>query len=283
MAFKQLFILLFVLFFWSSCSNEVKTPKEVKQLDQIENQAHIIWYWEDTFSQFEKFKLKQWIKSTLEATEKMLGVYPFTIHCTFHLSDADHPVPFGKTSRKKGVNEVHFYVNPSFELIDYEKDYTAQHELSHLSIPFINRDNLWFSEGYATYLSRLILVDQGYYAADKFDSLYFHKISDYPGVFNSSTATFTQVMDSLMEHHYYSHIYFGGSSFFYQVDKQLQLNDQSLSEVIRAYQKQNRLTDKRLPHVLASFDEISKSSYFTDMYAVYCNKTAAESLSLFFK
>ena len=283
MKIKQLFSFFFTILILAACSNNENVKKDVIKSDQVAVQDKIVWYWKDEFSDFEKFKLKKWINNTLEATEKVLGAYPFTVHCTFHLSDANHPVPFGKTSRRNGINEVHFYVNPSFELADYEKDYTAQHEISHLSIPFINRKNLWFSEGYATYLSRLIMVEQGYYTLAEFDSLYFHKIQNFPNVFNSSTLTFTQVMDSLMAHHYYSHIYFGGSSYFYQVDKELQAIGQSLSTVIQAYQKQNRLLDKRLVHVLASFDEISNSRIFTRTYDLYCNQKCCEVLSIFFK
>ena len=82
--------------------------------------------------------------------ERSIGSYPFTV--TYYLSrkdNASEPVPWANTVRS-GEQAVEFYVDPSYDLSEFLADWTAPHEISHLSIPYVGRSNMWFSEGYAS-------------------------------------------------------------------------------------------------------------------------------------
>ena len=124
---------------------------------------NIAWHWEDHFTPVEKEKLVDWLEQTTEAVQSTLGTYPFTIHFYMHRRDyANEPVPWAHTSRGS-EQAVHFHVDPNYELKEFLADWTAPHEISHLSIPFLGKENSWFAEGYATYLQCQVMYTMGEY------------------------------------------------------------------------------------------------------------------------
>ncbi len=253
------------------------TSEVIKNAEsRVEEHHELYWHWEDEFSEENKIKLQTWIDSVTKATFLCLGTYPFDVHYYFHKSDGNEPVPFGHTSRKK-EQSVHFYVNPKFSLEEFLADWTAPHEISHLSICFVGKRNMWFSEGYATYLSRLIMVDMGYFTPSEFDSIYRKKISNVMSYYNSSTSTFIQVSDSLLSHSRYGPVYAGGSSFFFTADQYLRKNmNMKFTDVITAYQKCCRLKDKSLKSLIESFDGVIGESYFSELMTKYRNSPSRE-------
>ena len=122
--------------------------------------------WEDDFSASETKKIEAWLGGVSEAVAQTFGLYPFTVKLYIHRSSAKEPVPWAETSRN-GEQAVHFYVDPSYSLQDFQMDWTAAHEISHLSIPFVGRSNMWFSEGYASYWQWQILLLLGMYATNE--------------------------------------------------------------------------------------------------------------------
>jgi len=258
---------------------EIKTHKNksnVFKKDTVSNYAHsLYWHWEDEFSDSTKAKLQTWIEIVTEASFNCIGYYQFDIHYYFHLSDGNEPVPFGHTSRKD-EQAVHFYVNPRFSLDDFLADWTAPHEISHLSTCFVGRKNMWFSEGYATYLSRQIMVDMGCFTDESFDSLYLKKINGIKKYYNSSTSSFIEVTDSLLSHYRYGPVYWAGSSFFFTADRYLQENYQiRFTDLVNSYQSCCRLDDHYLKAVIESYDLLLDDQYFSSLMAKYRNSKSS--------
>ena len=83
-------------------------------------------------------------------------VYLHSIH--FFRSEKGNPVSFGLAKALEAGRQAHFYVNPKASLGDLLSDWIAPHELSHLSIPFLEKKDKWFTEGFATFLSRQLLL-----------------------------------------------------------------------------------------------------------------------------
>lgn len=272
---KKVFYILSLTLIACSSPNEVEediTP-EVLEFDTTDSKEYkVFWHYEDDFSADEKKKLKKWINTVYVATIETLGQYPFNLHVTFHRSDRNTAVTFGHTRRGKRQH-VHFYVNPSFELEDFMTDWIAPHEISHLSMPFVGKEAKWYAEGYATYLSRRIMMNMGFLNEAEFDSMYYHKIGNTMMSYCSSTKTFAEVSDSLLDQNEYGDMYWGSTSFFMTSDSLLQeKHNMEFTDLVIQYQACCRLKDKNDIHnVMSSYDEIIGDSLFTNLLWRYQN------------
>ncbi len=279
------YFLLLISIAWSC---QTKT-KEVEVVDEempavvTSDGFELIFNYEDEFSESEKIKLSTWIEQIYHATETSLGKYPFDVYIHFYASaSSSRPVSFGMAKRKDGINSVSLYVNPVATFEDLMADWTAPHELSHLSIPFLGKASKWFSEGYATFLSRQIMMDMGYYTQASFDSLYTVKINEAFKAYSSDELTFIERSDELVANHQYSNMYWGSASFFFTIDKRLRAEqNKRFVDILVDYQECCRLEDHYLAEVIHSFDELIGEPWCSDLMDIYRNKSANEALESF--
>lgn len=248
---------------------EISLPLDISTVED-QNDYRIIWHWVDDFSDDEKKKLKKWIRKVYISAQEILGEYPFNMHIYFHRNNRETAVTFGHT--KRGPRQsAHFYVNPDYELEEFLGDWIAPHELSHLSMPFVGPNRKWYAEGYATYLSRKVMTQMGYYNAAEFDSLYYSKIRGTLPYYNSRN-TFPEVSDSLLDVHEYGLMYWGSTSFFMTSDSLLrEKHNMKLTEVIFNYQPCCRLKDENLSDIMASYDQLINDTLFTHLLWRYEN------------
>jgi len=280
---KYLLILGVGLLF--ACQSEVKNTDDLDRLDQdeIADSFGLRFNYENEFQPSVQHKLESWMDEVYAATQATLGQYPFDVHVHFYSSmHSSRPVSFGLAKRKDGINSVSLYVNPKASLEELLADWTAPHELSHLSIPFLGKSSKWFSEGYATFLSRQIMMDMGYYTQESFDSLYLARIKEAAMDYNSDELTFIERSNELASNHQFSSMYWGSASFLFTIDKQLRaLQDRRFVDILVEYQQCCRTTDKNLKDVIRSFDQLIGFSWCNDLMVVYRNKSANEALKSF--
>ncbi len=284
--YKLVFFSCLIMIGCNTVEDEKKDLNIEKESEQLQINSpygdhQLFWHWEDKFSIEESLMLQKWIIEVTKATEVTLGNYPFDIHYYFHKSDGNEPVPFGHTAHVKHM-AVHFHVNPSFNYQAFIDDWTAPHEISHLSIPFLGKKQRWFSEGYATFLSRQIMMDMGYFTQSEFDSLYLAKIINTKEVYDSKTDSFVQTANDLFKSHNCGAIYSGGASYFYTMDHYLrEKHNIRFSDLVRDYQKCCRITDKSIDDVIASFDDMIKDSVFTALMDDYRHLPAVKLMNKF--
>lgn len=234
-------------------------------------------HWDDEFTLIEKDKLIRWVDTTFAAASQTYGDIPLKIDVYFErATNCKEPVPFAKASRRNNEQALYFYVCPQYKLQEFMSDWTAQHEISHLTSCFIGKEYRWFSEGYATYLSRQIMIRQGYITNEGFDSLYYNKGLEALELFSSQKQTFTEVADSLMKNHVYGPIYWAGSTFFYMADQYLIDNyyGKRFVDLLRDYQTFCRLKDHSIDAVIKSYDELTNSTFFSNLFDLYNNQPA---------
>ncbi|NOQ75308.1 MAG: hypothetical protein GQ574_25075 [Crocinitomix sp.] len=281
---KSIFIFSLFISAFLSCTtkdqNNAISPENVdmradsEPTETIQETYDLIFSWEGEFTNEEQEKVKAWITEIHSATNKTLGQYRFDVYVNIIRSDSkNRPVPFGFARRSNGQNQVHLYVNPTASYDELLLDWTAQHEFSHLSLLYLGKRNKWFSEGFATFLSRQTMMDQGLYTQTEFDSLYHSKITDAKPYYNSSTKTFIEVSDSLMDNHSYGNMYWGSSTFLFTIDKRLRKErDMRFVDVMKDYQPKYRDGDKRLKDVIQSFDKVIGESWCWDLMVIYRNE-----------
>ncbi|UKN00960.1 hypothetical protein K6119_14590 [Paracrocinitomix mangrovi] len=275
-----------IIFLCSCQSNqedeEVVTEQEVlSEMDDLSTSPFgsqkFMWVFQDDFTAKQKEKLKNWIIEVGEATIQTIGQYPFDVEIVFHKSSrgGNKAVTFGHTDRGK-VQGVHFYVNPDRPYNEFIEDWTAPHEISHLSAPFVGKKFKWFAEGYATYLSRKIMITMNQFTQEEFDEMYTKRIVASLKFYDSSTKTHAEISDSLLSQHIYGDMYWGSASYFYTADKELEKKFSiSLSSVITKYQDCCRLKDKNVHMMVKSLDEIVGDKLFYNLFDKYVNQPSS--------
>jgi hypothetical protein len=234
--------------------------------------------WEDHFSTSEKQKIEQWLDEVSMATAKTLGHYPFKVNYYLHRRSSSEPVPWAHTERGS-VQGVHFYVDPSFSLKSFQMDWTASHEISHLSIPFVGRSNMWFSEGYASFMQWQVLKVQGLYTQQEIQEKYNAKMDKVNRSYDSDD-NFMDLLNKMKRQYNFPALYWGGACYFFCVDAELQERGSSLMEVIQRYQKQNRNSDESLEELLDSLDELVEGRLFTKTYASFQKMSGKEVIEM---
>lgn len=225
-------------------------------------------YWKDKFSKKEKEKVMLWLDAVNTACSEVLGEYPFKININiFRVDNAKEPVPWAQTVRsEQGVN---FHIDPDFTLEEFLNDWTAAHEISHLSIPFLGPENMWFAEGYATYMQGQILIEMEEFSQEQIAEKYISKLSNALPYYQSNSS-FVYVVDSLKSQHRYPEIYWGSATYFVQLNAYLMVKHGiSLTDIISEYQTCCRLTDENISDLVKSFDKLIGDSYASDLLESY--------------
>jgi hypothetical protein len=70
------------------------------------------------------------------------------------------PVPWAYAARGGGP-AVHLFVNPGHSAEDFDRDWSATHEMSHLLLPYVVSRDAWLAEGLPTYLQNVLMVRGG--------------------------------------------------------------------------------------------------------------------------
>ena len=234
-------------------------------IQPVSAQFKSVFHWKDSFSLKEKEKLSTWVTEVGAAVQKTIGTYPFEVQIYFHkTTQGSGPVPWAHTSRDR-EESVHFYVNTAYSLQSFLNDWTAAHEIAHLSIPFIGERYRWFSEGYASYMQWQVMHIQGLLSQDHLREKYLDKIAQTIPKYNSDV-NFLELTSFLKIRYDYPALYYGGACFFIQADAELQKLGTTLPKLISLYQTMGRSTDVNLFELIKSLDDLLEKPVFTSLY-----------------
>ena len=133
-------------------------------------------------------------------------------------------------------------------------DWTAPHEISHLSIPFLGREHSWFAKGYAEKIERC----RPSYERER---------------------DFVTVAKELKSKNRYPDMYWGGASYFMQIDKGLSEEyGRTFSGFIKEYLLCCRLKDEAFEELIASWVELLGEPIFSELLHTYQSAPASEIL-----
>ena len=241
----------------------------------------ITWNWEDPFSSIEKQKIKDWLISVTHAVESTLGRYPFDLDFyLYRRNNSREPVPWAHTERYDGQG-VHFYVDPSYSTGDFLDDWTAPHEISHLSLPYLGRQQAWFAEGYASYMQYQVMEQLGICSKTQMQSRYEAKLKNVIS-FYQKDQDMISIARNLQKSHRYPQMYWGSATFFMSLDAILVKEfDTSLLQLIKEYQECCRLNDDTLEELLDSWDGILGEPVCRDLLYKYQTAPAREIIKVF--
>ncbi len=273
----RIYILLFLIILAACSQPETKKTGNPKQPNDNPTETKLYWHWQDDFTPSEKSKIKKYISTVTTATFKVLGKYPFEVHYYFKRSDdKNEPIPWAHTIRNKKTQGVRFYINPDFDYEVLMADWTAPHEISHLSIPPVGRENSWFAEGYASYMQYQIMQELGVYTKEEVIQKYQFKI-DFIRLEYSDEMTFIENAKLLRAQYNFPALYWGGAKYFIHIDQLLSTQDSiSLNDLIKKYQLCCRNKDATIEMLLNSLDKDLKTPLFNDLFEKCNTKSFGE-------
>jgi hypothetical protein len=113
--------------------------------------------------------VNRWLTDTAKDLYSYLGGYPVP-QTQIIVNSKDKlrsgPVPWGDFSRGNGFG-IRFVVIPKDDIRNFYSDWTAPHEFSHQLLPKLNYNDIWLSEGLASYLQYVLMGQSGALAKNK--------------------------------------------------------------------------------------------------------------------
>lgn len=248
----------------------------ITQNDSLKIVQDVEFIWQDDFNPKEQAKAKKWLYSVAVSTQKLLGKYPFPLRFFIRKREQSYGPLVGCHAKfAADVRGVYLGIDLRYPEEDFMKSWKTPHEISHLALPALGRQNAWFFEGFATFMSRQILQAMGYYSEEELEEIYKEKFSEIKADFNK-TGTFVDVIKNQTGYYNYKAFYWGGATFFYRADKVLRKKHKTtMCEVVKTYQEAERKDDRSLLMVIKSWDRIVGSDVFTQLMIEYRNNSAA--------
>ncbi|MDX1555300.1 MAG: hypothetical protein R3212_04680 [Xanthomonadales bacterium] len=227
------------------------------------------WHWEDRFNPGERENLTDWVRHAHAGLERLFGEMPYSYDVHFHRTGRSRePVPWAHTWKYWNRRAVNFYVDPRYSNREFESDWTAYHELSHLMFPYLGRSGMWFAEGIASYLQY-----QAMYAAGELS--WSQAITRYQGRFNAARKyrrlddyAIVDLVNIGRRSGSNVRLYWGGAAYFLEVDRRLHSElGIRLNDVIRDYLDCCFGSRGRgASGMIRTFDRLSGSRIFSDVY-----------------
>lgn len=127
-------------------------------------------------------------------------------------------VVFGQSVRGQG-NALQLLVDPSRPEAEFDDDWMAVHELSHLMHPYLGDRGAWLAEGLATYYQNVLRARSGLLTvAQGWDRLAegFRR-----GAAAADDGTLEEAAANMQRTHAYQRVYWAGAAFWLTVDRDL--------------------------------------------------------------
>jgi hypothetical protein len=175
------------------------------------------------------------------------------------------PVPWAYVGRGGGP-AVHFFINATRDHADFERDWTATHEMTHLFLPYLGPGDVWFYEGLATYLQNVLMARAGTIGADEA----WRRLHDgfERGSRTAPGLSILAATERLGRAGTYVRVYWGGAAVFLAADLRLRETgagslDDALAELSRCCNDDSRRWSA--DEIIAELDSATGTTVFSDI------------------
>ncbi|MBY5993905.1 hypothetical protein [Ferrimonas balearica] len=220
----------------------------------------------------ERDALTDWVERSANALSTVTGEFPIP-RARIRVSPTGPgggPVPWARVQRGQ-VEGIHFYITPGYDPADYWQDWTALHEFSHLLIPYPGHEDIWFSEGLASYYQNLLrgrvgVVSPGR-ALEELDAGFRRGQRDA----QRKDRSLRELSPAMWRTGSYMRVYWSGAAYFLAVDLALRQRDQaphSLDQVLARFVDCCRNTRRHwdAQALIATFDRLAGGTLFEQHY-----------------
>ena len=215
-------------------------------------------------------QMQAWIQDSAQMVADLYGRFPRSQAQVLIAPGASGPEPVPWAYVVRGGNPAaHFFINQRRPIKEFFEDWTAAHELSHLLLPFVNTDDMWLSEGMATYYQTVLRARRGRMTAvDAWQSLhagFARGMESAPGL------TLAQATESMYRDGSYMRVYWEGAAMLLMADvrlRQMTADKQSLDTALAALNDCCRATDRAWSarELFDKLDEATGTGVFREIY-----------------
>ena len=228
-------------------------------------------------------KFNHWLSDGLSMVEHTLGPLPQrTLPVRIKTKRfATEPVPWGQVERDQHAvaDGLYLVVYRNARAKQLRHDWTLYHEISHLYLPYLDYRSFWLSEGFATYIQNVIMLQNGIYSRTEFMRRLQAGLDR--GRKNTLTAAgpLSDITQKMRANRAFMRVYWSGAAFFIEADLALQKQNTNLTRLIQTFNRccrQNIETGKQL---LSSMDKAQGLILLSPLYLKYRDRRDFPSIS----
>lgn len=183
---------------------------------------------------------QEWIRTVATSVSGIAGQFPQSrVRVLLDTSTRRNPIAYGRV-RRNDPPEIHLEVHPEATLAGLLDDWRGYHEFAHLLIPFPGNQDIWFSEGLASYYQHLLQVRAGVIDPDEgWQRLFagFRRGLDDP---HGKGWSLSELSPEMWRERAFRRVYWTGAAYFLRVDLRLRAEsngeeslDSTLAEFVR--------------------------------------------------
>ncbi len=184
----------------------------------------------------QRAEISRWLKRTVEIVSGVEGKFP-TSRAQILIVPSGRggdPVQFGMVARG-GAGSIMLFVSAGAREPELTRDWILPHELSHLLLPQVKREQAWLSEGLATYYQEVLLSRAG--EISERETLHSIARALASARRQGTGRMLGEESKAMHETHAYRPVYWGGAAYFLLADVELRRRSngrQSLDSVLTA-------------------------------------------------
>ena len=163
-----------------------------------------------------------WLAKTLQAASTITGTFPRdNVRIKLRASSgSSSPISFGQVRRSDPL-ELRFYVSPGATLQGLTGDWRGYHEFAHLLIPFPGNDDIWFTEGFASYYQYLLQSRAGVISQREAWQELMDGFARGESDRSGRNRSLRNLSPDMWRERAYKRVYWTGAAFFLRVDVRL--------------------------------------------------------------
>ena len=185
----------------------------------------------------QRANLDRWISSISHAAATAYGRLPLSdvqvLIVPTRADDEHEPVVFGQSTRGQG-NALTLFVDVTRPASEFDHDWVAVHELSHLFHPYLGSRGAWLAEGLATYYQNVLRARAGLLTPEQAWQQIDAGFARGRGDIRNGNPMLEDAGDS----HAFMRVYWSGTAYWLEVDTELRrasANRLSLDEALRRF------------------------------------------------
>jgi hypothetical protein len=205
----------------------------------------------------------RWLSEALHIAAQSDGRFPARALQLVVVPGGAGTEPFGNVARGGGAS-VLMFVPHSFGVAELRRDWVLPHELSHLLLPFVAREDAWLPEGLATYYQELLRARAGVISTQQALSNIAQALRSAAG--EGTGRSLAEESRAMHRTHAYRSVYWGGAGQLLVADVELRRSSggaQTLDRLLAALRAESPgLTALSAQAVLARLDALGGGALF---------------------
>jgi len=215
-------------------------------------------------------RLLDWIRDSARMVADLYGRFPQPQAQILIVPGArgNEPTPWAYVVRG-GYPAAHFFINQRRPIQEFFADWTAVHELAHLLLPYVNSQDIWLSEGAATYYQNVLRARA---ARMRPEEAWQRLHAGFArGQESTRGMTLAQATESMYRDGTYMRVYWEGAAMLLMADvrlRQMTAGKQSLDTALAALNECCAATDRAWSarEVFERLDLLTGTSIFSEIH-----------------